>query len=435
MFEGYLARSPYFVVTHAILVLWALISYFGARSALSSHVEALEKKVTPNEGDFLPSGMKGEWGKLLRRYLDENRPDFQSCRASYELLIGSAPSVLATIANLLLLSGVAGTLAGLYSGAAVREEEFGGVLSAAFGAFNVTIVAICCAGLVILLRSRLERAGERTTVAIELLWDSVENTGRSTQVEAVADLMRELQPLISFIKQQGQESQTYATSLERIAAQCGRLETSLGQIAGSFGTINGDLGNYREKLDRSLEKWTEGYARAASGQDDVVHNLLASTKRVFSEMDVDRANAFQRMSLEIVQLQKQLEALNSGFLGAADKYEEKLTEVTSKHLTTMVHRLANVNQWEPELKRALEQMTPTAEEAVDRVKSLGGEVGRMLVEVKTGLDRIAQSSARQAAEAQRPPPRQKNIFGGIAAGASAGISGAILLWFLTNIVR
>lgn len=246
----YLTSFYPFFFLHVLLMLWFVRVWRRGRGWFLVEMQVLRKLEDANDAvkeNVLAEYKNSHVAKMLSRVLEVARTlstvDINGNVTALTEPLRQTVATGTTIANLFLISGVLGTLAGMYQGAAEvsgGNASIGNALRGAFNAFGVTVVAIFCAAVVLLLTSRLR---QRIGLIQEKATEQAETYLQLHGSELGGELARRLNSTLDGIKE------VFDKQWEQIR----RAEENLGDAIKSFSTLLKEYGGFKEVTDKMLE--------------------------------------------------------------------------------------------------------------------------------------------------------------------------------------
>lgn len=472
LLEHYLAYWP-FVVVHGVVLVAVLATYRRGRVGIARHQRDLER--------LAPVGVaRDPWTGLWQRHADPRRPPFAEVRDDYGALIGGYVEDLARFANLLLLSGVAGTLWGLYSGV-TRTGAAGAstdTVAATFDAFGVTIVAVVLAGVVIMLQRSMARFCEGALVQVSLAWerDRAADEHRPSEaaviIERLEGVVAMFIPVVNEMRGQSERIQRDSKALDEVVAGCARLGESCAGLQVSFEQLPLSL---RRAMDAVQQPFLDGLR--ATGETfhtqqatslETVHAIAtaADTERklhvaglqqlrghnedLFRELRGKTDEAFEKLKGDLFNLGQQIKGLDRGLEGSMTDFGARVSQLMAHQLLLIEGKLTTLLDVAPQVDRQLQQLAPSAELATRSVASVeASSVGAVTlvqraVEELTGAIQRMDGQIRHAATAmstlavarvEAAPPVPPAVVGRspLVLGAAAGAVMAVLLWILLRV--
>jgi len=345
----------------------------------------------------------------------------------YDRESSSARDNLGRIANLFLLSGVFGTLYGLFG--ATRQvnpdSELTMTLALAFSAFSSTAVAVLLAGVALVLQTMLSSADARNVRVFAAQWmhvrrrvvpDAVLENGIGDvaalrqQIERVATAMEAVHENVAKVQQEyGQSLERIESTLERpvttAVAAFGRLDEQISKIeeaayqrldamTSRFDDIRRDFAGLGEIVAtcRRLDQAIESTANAAT---ELPRTIAATNTRYLDDLTSMRSqfeDTLGRTTNAIATLEGRMEALSGSLDDIVKRYLERLESAMAQHLQSVTERLANVAKWEPEVHAALERIAPEAVQASESLDLLRAQSSAALLQMRDGLSAIVEQT-------------------------------------------
>jgi hypothetical protein len=443
LLETFLSHWPFFVLLAAML-LWALRTYVFGRQQIQQHLTHLAHLAASPEPRHR-AATDDAWGVLQRRRAGEPALPFSEVREQYSALLTGYVDELTSLSNLLLLTGVVGTLYGLYSGfAQAPDGGWTSSLAGAFGAFGVTISAVVLASGVLLLQRDMARRCDAAFISIAAAWPSSSAEARAPvevqMVEQVNALVAQFQPVVARMEQHSDRVLRDRESLDRIAARCAEMRESVDALPASLrAAIDESRGAFLLGLRELVASWREHHAvsltsaeaLAASARD--AHELYVTeltqvrgqNRELFAQVKEDNQRAFLDLRMTLDNVAKQVTAVDQSSEQILTTFSSRVTEVLAKNVALLDSRLLAMLDAAPGVERGLQLLAPTAATAAQQVESVQAaatssvalmhDVSRdlaiSLAELKSRIDQLpaldrwtAAAPPPPAASLPAPPP-------------------------------
>lgn len=382
-----------FFAFHLVLVLIASGRFFWGWSKIRGHVKNLDSKPgADGAGDPNHKSSLGPWKKLQSLYQGQKRPLFAEVRDRYEALIEGYSEDLSRIVNLLLLSGVAGTLYGLYGSTkgAGDSQGWNEAMSTSFGAFGVTFVAIVWAAVVIIMQRQMTSIGNEAEVDISVLWDRRETVDVRDPMEGVNVAVRYLHGLkpqfdsiVASMKQLSEQVASDKENLREIAQSCSSLKTSIeGLPATVSATLTQSQRSYLDAVDVSTQKLKEHQASALVDLNKLAEHVDESHDKylggfvhiqnqnveLFAQIRETNKEAFMRLKTDIDNFSRNLRGIEQEAGAFLEKVGERVGDVLSRRLSALESKLETLLNVAPEADRNLQLIGPSSEVARDAIQ-------------------------------------------------------------------
>lgn len=385
LLQTYVSHWP-FAVLHAALLSWALRSYFAGQRQIQQHLRALSNR--PDLERLATSA--GPWAALQRRRVYEPQLPFSEVREQYNALLASYVDELAGLANLLVLTGVVGTLYGLYSGFAQRPDGgWTSSLAGAFGAFGVTIAAVALAAVVLVLQRQMARRCDAAQISIAAVWPSSSPDARGPlevrMVEQVNALVAQFQPVVARMEQHSDRILNDSANLDRIVASCAAMKEAVDALPGSLrASLDESRGAYllgmrevaiswREHHDVSLRNAAQLAASAKSAHELYTTELglvRDESRALFAQVKEENQRAFLDLRMTFDNLAKQVSAVDRSSEEILTTFSERVSAVLAKNVALLDSRLTTMLDAAPGVERGLQLIAPTAAAAAQQVESV-----------------------------------------------------------------
>lgn len=476
-------RSWLFVAVHALLIAAAIRAFIVLRQRLARHIVHLRVQLAhrasgaPDIGE--PPAGADEWAVLLGRHREPRPPGFTDVREHYQALIGGYLDDLGRVANILLLSGVAGTLYGLYGSAShANAGAAGGGFGASFDAFGVTIVALVLAAAVLLLQRRAAHSGDAAMVSISLAWDRArvvvedDPTDAATIVaHALRDFQGTLTPVLAELEHHSQRIAHDREGLESVAKSCDLLHHSCALLAASFEQLpaklnagmDGSLAGYLQGLQQSADALRSHEERSVDAVRRIVtiadeqreqhtirlHALGAQHVELFAQVRQQNQETFEATKVAVFNLAARVRDLDGDLGKAVAGFGERVTELLARQLVLLEGKLAALLDVVPDVDRNLQQLRPSVAVVGQSLASLEASAVAVVGQVNAALDGLAGTVRAMDAQVRRatqsivewrapappvaPPEVPRQLPGGqVTLVVAAGMVGAALTWVLTK---
>ncbi|HEU4731311.1 MAG TPA: hypothetical protein VFT22_25630 [Kofleriaceae bacterium] len=492
LFGHYIAYRVFFAA-HLALLGFALWTYVMGRRAVHRHRAALERlrevraslatdaaaepppdpamdappAATPRGAR--PAGLRDDsWAELEALYAAPGRPTFAAVREHYAALLGGLSDDLSRTANVLLLTGIAGTLYGLYGGAASAAKLGAeGMFDGAFQAFGVTIAAVVLAGIVIGFQRAMTRFCDRAEVKIARLWErgeAADASSRSATIAIVGQLSRLTDQFSSVVDRMQLHSDRIlhdAETLGQVAASCAVLKDSVDALPGRLHeAIARSQDVYLQGLGASTEALSAQHTSAvgamqelarAAGQAHASHlegmtHIRQRNEDLFAQVRDDNRRAFKSIQDDLATLSGRITGVDQTAGQVIGKFASELSASLSLHVASLDTKLSALREIAPEVDRNLQRLQPASETAASAMKAMEAASLESIGHVQTAMKRFADSltgvqaqvqriaAAQEAAASPRDEVRAPRVAGslraavvvGLAAGFGASLLGALL---------
>ena len=339
LLHHYSTEATLFMYVHVFLLAWAVVSVVSARIRVEKHLQLLRKRVRPRK-----EGHANPWDQLLVMYAKDPHPAFTEVEVVYNGLFEDAAGVLNRLTNLLLLTGVAGTLYGLYggAGAGATSATWEALRSGAFNAFSVTIVAVALAGTVTLFGRWLDGFLARRKAEVALLWNDQAGGGSGDLAVWLGKLPSEFAPALQGLREELAIARQEGHHLKNVVIQCEAIGTALGSISEAVGNLLQGLSNaqteyahgLRENLDaaghtltdhldetrktvqadhddyrKTLKDLNEALERTLADHRAEIVNLQSKTVSAFGEVESRTSELFGRLGNDVYNLGQRLQTV------------------------------------------------------------------------------------------------------------------------------
>lgn len=386
LLETYCSHWP-FAVLHLALMLWALFIYFVGQWQIQQHLAQL----TAGPELRYRASVNDVWGALQRRRASEPALPFSEVREQYASLLASYVDELAGLANLLLLTGVVGTLYGLYSGfAQAPDGGWTSSLAGAFGAFGVTIAAVALASVVLIMQRRIARRCDAAAISIAAAWPSSSSLEARAPVEVqmveqVNALVAQFQPVVARMEQHSDRILRDREALDRVAASCAAMKESVDAMPASLrDALNESRGVFLLELRDLVAAWREHHgvslsnaellAASARGAHELyvteLTQVRAQSRELFAQVKEDNQRAFLDLRIAFDNVAKQVTAVDQSSAQILTTFSERVTAVLAKNVSLLDSRLMAMLDAAPQVERGLQLIGPTAATAAQQVESV-----------------------------------------------------------------
>jgi hypothetical protein len=324
LLHHYSNEATLFMYAHVALLIWAVACVVSARLRVEKHLLMLRKRIRPRRERRTSS-----WNHLLFMYWKEPHPAFTEVEPVYNDLFEDATGVLNRLTNLLLLTGVAGTLYGLYggTGAGATSATWEALRTGAFNAFSVTIVAVALAAVVTLLGRYLDRFLAQRKAELALLWNDQVGGSSGDLAAALAKVMSEFSPAVEGLQQELAIAREEGHHLQNVVRQCGEIGAALGSVSHAVGQLLQGLtsaqAQYSRGLDETrrniqadhedyrttLKEQNETLQQTLAAHRDEILNLQKKTLVAFAEVESRTSELFGRLGNDVFNLGKRLDGM------------------------------------------------------------------------------------------------------------------------------
>ena len=384
LFKHYLTYWV-FPIVHLGLFLWALRTLSIGRRKIDRHIKLLDRP------DGEPKASDGPWGSLQSLHARPDRPPFSEVREEYSALMVGYVEGLARLVNILLLSGVVGTLYGLYDGSVQARGGGSGAssLAGAFNAFGVTIAAVVLAGVVIVLQWRMAHVCDAGTVQIAEKWAVPVSTIGAAPEDVEARVMREVRnlvdqfkPVVEEMKQHSLRIKEDSVSLDNVARSCSVMRAAVDDLPAKLhAAFDGNRAAYLKGLQENVDVMTVHQASSLTDMqvltkaaDDAhkaykadLDNLrILNTKR-FDDLMKDNEAAFLRFFTLVDNFSGQIKAVDAHSEELVDGFSKRLTTTMERHAAALDARVTSLVSVAPQVDRDLQAIVPVAAAAAQSI--------------------------------------------------------------------
>lgn len=388
LLESYLSHWP-FAVVHAALLGWALYSYFSGRGQIQRH----RRDLTSGPDLKRLATSTDPWAALERLKVD--KVPFSEVREQYHALLASYVDELAGLANLLVLTGVVGTLYGLYSGFAQAPVAVGAPdgtltssLAGAFGAFGVTIAAVALAAVVLVLQRQMARRCDEDQISIAEVWQSSGPVARApleVEMDQVKALVAQFQPVVARMEQHSDRILNDSATLDRIVTSFAAMKETVDALPGSLrASLDESRGAYLLGMREVVSSWREHHdvslhnAAQLAASAKAAHELYMAelglvrdeSRALFAQVKEDNQRAFLDLRMTFDNLAKQVSAVDRSSEEILTTFSERVSAVLAKNVALLDSRLTTMLDAAPGVERGLQLIAPTAAAAAQQVESV-----------------------------------------------------------------
>jgi hypothetical protein len=477
---GYYFTYWPFVLLHLALIAASIATYVRAHRTLRHHLAALSRTTQIAVGGALPltaafehpSSQQEPWRELQRLHAAPRRPTFAEVRDQYNALLSGYTEDLARFVNVLLLTGVAGTLYGLYHGAtsASASGSWTDSLAASFHAFGVTIVAVVLAGGVILLQRAMARFCDRSEVAISLLWSrpAVDANDPADSAMAVVAQLQQLTeqfiPVVDGMREHSARILRDSQSLDRVAVSCESLKQTVDSLPASLHEVVArNQADYLRGLRAGAEALQTHQVSALGGverlKESAEHahgthirgltHLQQRNEELFAQVCETNRQGFRTILDDIANFSERLNGLDKNAEQVIAEFGNRLTKTLNIHVTALDTKLQTLLDVAPNVEHTLQQLHPSSQLAVQSVRGVETASVDALGQVQNAVKGLAGSLSRTQSQLDRVVATQEAILQSkpepaaplakvgntrvmVAIGFAAGVS-SLVTWILIRV--
>lgn len=302
-----------------------------------------------------------------------------------------------TIANLFLISGVLGTLVGMYQGAKAAtagDSPLASTLSGAFHAFGVTVIAIICAGFVLLVANRLRQRAVKFHEALSfqaerLLFLHKSELGGEL-ARQVSQTMNEMKDLFKTQSKRFEDAEdVFRKALESLAAllaHFGGFEEVTAQMAKSVEDLRKAITTASSKMSAAMEQSVNAQREALQTGTAA---LQESWKRGLDAQDAILRGFAGAIEMTLSKAASQQQA-------AVDEASRVMAEATSKAARALVDATSSSANMLANAEKAAEEMVRRSAVSYE---SMLEQVLASVMSVKTQVENLDASFGEVARRA------------------------------------
>ncbi len=385
LLTAYALKTSVFLVVHLVLVLRGLTIAWKSRTSIAEHLALLNDEMRENRGD-------DEWSELITEYRSLDREaSLPDIRAVYERLLYTPSAELSRTINLFLLTGVMGTLYGLFSASRefVKADANGngvGTLARLGGsgtewrmfealtpAFSVTIAAVGLAIVFSFIRRSVESVSDRAEFKIMKMW-SVQTVDANDQVSVMRNIGAQLQNL----------GHTVTNNVgPGLAALRGHLEQgdAHGRLLANLSATCESLAISVTTLTTAVNELKTGITEQRAQHVSLIQEQHANAKTTFETLNAEMAIKFTAMGNELTNLSARLTEMPASLKTATDAYAAQLAHLAAGHFEKVEEQL-------PGLKNRLENLSPTADQASQAMQTVQDGMVKISEAVEAAVARM-----------------------------------------------